>query len=271
MSLVSQALCVIAQAIVKGRTWAGDDVLLQPVYPIEEVLKEGRDPAPVIAVYAEHAKYDVEGRASQGSKTRVELKFIVYNAPGVNRITVRPDSNSTDDVEDALIVDVDTEKAGLTLNVVARQIDAALHADVALWADCWRKMVVKTEDREVRYILIEIENGVKIPAAEIGYTLATIPDPDFGGVPTQAWALFDTALKSTAEGTVLAQVFNLLITEPAGLPDWKQFRDNFALTTAGMAATGLGPFAGVTTDAGEIPQFNELTVTSEAGPIGDGE
>lgn len=267
MSLIAQALCVVAQNIVKGRTWAGDDVLLQPVYPIEEVLKEGRDPAPVIAVYAEHAKYDVEGRASQGRKTRVEMKFIVYNAPGVNRITVRPDSNSTDEVEDALIVDVDTEKAGLTLNVVARQIDAALHSDVALWADCWRKMVVTIEDREVRYILIEIENGVKIPAAEIGYTLSTIPDPDFGAAPTAAWTLFDTALKSTAEGTVLAEIFSLLITKPAGLPGWKQFRDNFGLTSAGMASTGLGPYAGVTLTDGEIPPFNDHTVTSQSGPV----
>jgi len=269
MSLIAQALCVVAQNIVKGRTWAGDDVLLQPVYPIEEVLKEGRDPAPVIAVYAEHAKYDVEGRASQGRKTRVEMKFIVYNAPGVNRITVRPDSNSTDEVEDALIIDVDTEKAGLTLNVVARQIDAALHADVSLWADCWRKMVVTIEDREVRYILIEIENGVKIPAAEIGYTLSTIPDPDFGAPMTAAWVLFDTALKSTAEGAVLAQVFALLITEPAGLPGWKQFRDNFALSSAGMAATGLGPYAGVTTSDGDIPPFTGHTVTPQSGPVED--
>lgn len=268
MSLVSQALCVIAQAIVKGRTWAGDDVLLQPVYPIEEVLKDGRDPAPVIAVYAEHARYDVEGRGSQGRKTRVDLKFIVYNAPGVNRITVRSDSDASDGVEDSLIIDVDTEKAGLTLNVVARQIDASLHADVALWADCWRKMVVTIEDRDVRYILIEIENGVKIPAAEIGYTLSVIPDPDFGAPMTAAWVLFDTALKSTAEGAVLAEIFELLITEPSGLPDWKQFRDTFALSPGGMAATGLGPFAGVTAADGEIPPFVGHTVTPQAGPIG---
>lgn len=261
MSLVSQALCIVAQNIVKGRTWAGADVLLQPVYPIEDVLKEGREPAPVIAVYAEHVKYDVEGRSGQGRKSRVEMKFFVYNAPGVNALTI--DGVST------IEINLDTEKAGLTLNVVARQIDAALHADVALWSDCWRKMVVKLEDREIRYVLIEVENGVKIPTAEISYTIDAIPDPDFGAPLTAAWVLFDTALSATDEGAILAKIFEALIVKPSGLPDWKQFRDNFVLTSAGMASTGLGPFAGVTLPDGEIPPFNEHTVTSQSGPVED--
>lgn len=255
MSLVAQALCVVAQNLVMGRTWAGDDVLLQPVYPIDEVMREGREPAPVVAVYSEHSKANVEGRATQGRSNSVDLKFFVYNAPGTNRVVI--------DGSEVLEVDLDTNNAGITLNVVARQIDAALHTMVPLWSECWRKMVVKVDDRDIRYVLIEIENGVKIPAAEIGYSISAIPDPDFGAPLTAAWQALDAALKTTAEGTKLAKLFELLIVDPLGLPAWQQFRDNFALTDGGLAGSGLGPYQGVTLPNGDVPPFQQHTVTGE--------
>lgn len=256
MSLVAQALCITAQNLIKGQTWAGNDVLLQPVYPLEAVMKEGRDAAPVIAVFAEHTKFDVEGRATQGRGARVELKFFVYNAPGTQRITI--------DGAEVIEITLDTETAGLTLNAVARQIDAALHFGPDLWLECWNKMVLSIDDREIRYVLIEIEDGVKIPAAEIGYTLKAIPDPDFGGPLTVGWQKFDTALKATAEGTLVARLFETLITDPMGLPDWQLVKRNFGLTSEAIGTIGLGPYQGVTLPDGEVPPFTDHTVTPGA-------
>lgn len=261
MSLIAQALCITAQNMVKGQTWAADDVLLQPVYPIEQVMEEGREARPVIAVYAESSKFDGFGRGSQGVKAVVEIKFIVYNSPGLNRFSI-------DGVE-TLEITVDTETAGLTLNVVARQIDSALRKNTPLWADCWRKMVVNIKDRDVRYILIEIENGVKIPAVEIGYTVESIPDPDVVEELYGAWALFDTALRSTDEGVLVAELFKSLIVASAEIPDWQRFRDNFALTPAGLQATGVGPYRGVTLLSGEVPPLTGHTVTGSSGPINE--
>ncbi|KQW30754.1 hypothetical protein ASE36_00165 [Rhizobium sp. Root274] len=256
MSLVAQALCITAQNLIKGQTWAGNDVLLQPVYPLEAVMREGRDAAPVIAVFAEHTKFDVEGRATQGREARVELKFFVYNAPGTQRIII--------DGAEAIEISLDTETAGLTLNAVARQIDAALHFGPDLWLECWNKMVLSIDDREIRYVLIEIEDGVKIPAAEIGYTLKAIPDPDFGGALTVAWQKFDAALKATAEGALVARLFETLITDPMGLPDWQLVKRNFGLTSGAIGTIGLGPYQGVTLPDGEVPPFNDHTVTPDA-------
>jgi hypothetical protein len=66
-------------------------------------------------------------------------------------------------------------------------------------------MVLSISDREIRYVLVELENGVKIPAAEIGYTIEAIPDPEVGRPLYGAWALFDAALKTTAEGAIVAR------------------------------------------------------------------
>ena len=263
MSLVAQAVCVIAQALIAGKTWAGDDVLLQPVDPIGEIMQDGGEEAPVVAVSAERTNFKVDGRATQGICTKVELKIFAYCAPGVLTKTL-------DDGSSIVEVSLDTEKAGLTLNVMARQIDAAFHAENGAWSAAWRKFVTKIEQREVRYVLIEIENGVKIPTAEIGFTVEAIPDPDFGGPVTVAWNLLFDALGATAEGEKLAGLFRALILTPSGIPDWKMFRDNFALTDAGMAATGLGPYAGVTMPDGSIPPLTSGTVSGQSGPIGNG-
>lgn len=265
MSLVAQALVVATHGVLNGRTWAGDRVLMQPIMPIDEVLAGAGDAQkPVLAVFCESTKAETEGREAQGNMVRAELKVFVYICPG------RVDTGDMSEFQ------LDSTTAGLSLNMVGRQIDAALMASSGLWIDAWRKMVIKITEREARYILVEIENGIRVPTMEICYRVDTVPEPDFGNPMTVAWQKLDSALRQTAEGVTLANLFKAMIEEPAGLPDYVDLVNNHGLTPAGLVGTGLGPVtpAAVDDDGFTVPlegvDFNSEfdIVTPDPGSFG---
>ena len=244
MSLVSQAVIAVTHYLLDGRTWAGSNILEQPLDPIGELMKpveQGSEP--VICVYVEKAKWNITGRRTQGDDAEIDLKIIVYVAPGKVKL---PD-------EDALVYELDGTTAGLTLNIVSRQVDAVFHTGDGGWLKVWSRFVYTLSDRTERYLLVEIENGVKIPAIEICYRGSCIPDPDFGSPIGGAWLKLDTALRAASEDKAkLADLFKTLIENPAGLPEYKVFQANEGLTDAGMAATGLAPIPGAI-DGDDMP------------------
>ncbi len=257
MSLVAQALSVTAQNLIIGQTWAGSDVLLQPVDPIGEVLqKQNRDPVPVVAVFVENSMFGVEGRATQGNSSKVNLKVFVYLSPAKREYT-------SGEGEDMISFELDQNTAGLTLNVMARMIDAAFHVQENDWTKVWKKMVRSVDGRDVKYVLVEIESpAIRIPVVEISYAINSIPDPDFGVPMTEGWQLFHDALQSSQEGQILAKLFKHLIENPKDLQEFEQIRNNFGLTSAGLEAAGVGPYQDVTTEAGAIPPLTENTVSA---------
>lgn len=263
MSLVSQALIFTASKVISGMTLAGADILRQPVDPIAEVMQLAqRAPAPVISIYAERVFAEIEGRATQGKNSEVSLKFFTYIAPGKQVVTLE---NGQEVVQFTL----DQTSAGLTLDLVARQIFAALHTRNDAWGALFRRLAYKFQSREERYILVEIENGVKIPASEVTLIVDAIPEPEFG-VPidqSPAMAEFCSALGDSGEEGILASVFRAVIEQPSNLQAFAALKNSFALTQAGLEATGVAPYQGVTTDAGAVPPLNEVIINSENGPI----
>lgn len=249
MSLVSQALVALTHYLLDGQTWADNQIMEQPVEPIDELLRgAGEAQKPVLAVYVESAKMQIQGRETQGEKGMLDLKVFAYIAPGRVKLP------------DGIGFALDGRQAGLTLNVLGRQIDAALHLGAAAWLPVWRKFVFSIEEREVRYMLVEVENAVKIPTMEICYRCSTIPDPDFGTPLYGAWLALDTALRTAGgEKETLADLFKGMIEAPAGLPDYKDLQANFGLTDAGLAATGLAPVPGSTTDVGDPVELTQVT------------
>jgi hypothetical protein len=255
MSLVTQALLIAAQKVLTGSTWAETNVLKQPIDPISEVLRvaEGAS-VPVIAVYVETADFDIEGRRTQGKSAKIDLKVFVYISPGVVKLPEEAGYEFT----------LDGTVAGLTLDMMGRQIDAALHTSTSPWVEIFRKMVPKFTQRMEQFALIELEHGVRIPCLEILYKLESIPDPDFGTpiAGMAAWSMFDAQLRvEGSETTKLADLFKEMIERPEGLSPYQDIINNFGLTAGDFASTGLGPLpAAVDPDTGAVPVLEEITV-----------
>jgi hypothetical protein len=249
MSLVAQALVALTHYVLDGRTWADDRIQEQPVDPIGDLLEQASGAQkPVLAVYVESSKVDVDGRETQGKKGELDLKVFVYISPG------------TTELPEGTVFTLDGRKAGLTLNVVGRQVDASLHFGNPEWIAVWNRFVVNVEERMVRYMLVEIENGARVPTMEITYRCCTIPDPDFGKPIYGAWLAFDSALRAAGgDKILLADLIKGMIENPIGLPDYQDLQANFGLTDAALAATGLGPVPGAVDEDEETVELEEIT------------
>jgi hypothetical protein len=254
MSLTSQAVVAVTHYLLDGSTWAGNRVHEQPLDPIGDLMRPTEEAAqPVICVYVEKARAPITGRLTQGDFTEITLKIIVYISPGKTKL---PDDAGYE-------FELDSNSAGLTLNIVARQVDAVFHRGGSDWLPVWKKLLYQITERVERYLLVEVENGFKIPAIEISYMGNAIPDPDYGAPMTAGWAAFDAALRAAGgEKILLADLFTGLIENPAGLPSYQVLQNNYGLTDAALAATGLGPVPGATDEDGEIVDLEEVDLTS---------
>lgn len=241
MSLTGQALVIIVSKALAERTWAESRVLMQPVDPIVAVLKSDASAGnPHIAVYAEKVEADGLALETQRGCQEVTCKIIAYFPPAVTIIDGEAE------------LDFSGDSAGLGLSLMGRQVDAALHYGNQDWVDLFRKFALKMKDRKARYILVELENGVRIPCLELEYCFDTLPEPEFGRPIYGHWLELDTKLRETSQGAQLANLFKALIEEPTDLPDWAQFQMATNLTDAAFATTGLNPLA-TDDDNEEVP------------------
>jgi len=248
--MVGQALLMIVARALTGRTAAGAHVLEQPVEPIVDVLKHSDgNGAPSIAVYVESSESVPSGIETQSGPVETVLKVIAYTPPSWR--------TSGDDIV------FENEGIGLGLNILGRQIDVALHTGNETWVRLFRGFAKHINARKTRYLLIELENGVRIPAIEISYYFKrTVQEPEIGVPLFGSWLQLDTALRNEGE-TAVADLLKSLIESPTGLQPWQQFQLARNLTDKAFAATGSSPvmfgdvFA-VDEETGEIPTLVDV-------------
>jgi len=233
MSLVGQALLIVVQNMLRNRTWAEDRIFEQPIDPIDGMLREGPESGrPVTAVYFEQAAGSPVGLETQRGAQKITLKVMTYIPP---MVTV---------VEGGVELTFDPTGAALALNVLGRQIDTALHTGNDDWVALFRVFSSGVESRKARFILIEPENGVRIPCMELEYVLNTVPEPDIGRPIFGGWAKLDLLLRAGGgEMTQVADMLKTAIEQPTGLPNWSQFQKSANLSDAAFEATGLAPMA----------------------------
>lgn len=247
MSLVSLATRVIFGEMLKGRTWAEDRIIDSPLDPIAEVLRSTDGSGkPVIAVYTSKATGKPVGMDTQGGAQSIDLMVYAYLPP------------KSVSLPEGIEFTIDNTGAGLALDTMGRQIDAATHYGNEDWVRLWRGFVLNVEEREARFVLVELERGLPVPCVEVKYSLRTIAEADFGREIYAEWAKLDAALRATerADDTQLADLIKGLIESPADLEDFEQFQMNFGLSDAAHQATGLAPLA--VTEDGEAPLLEEL-------------
>ncbi|MER9961640.1 hypothetical protein NKJ72_11845 [Mesorhizobium sp. M0045] len=251
MSLISLATRIVLARLLAGRTWAQDQIYDQPLDPITETLRAANaKPRPVIAIYTGEAKGKPVGLETQGGCQNIRTNVYVYLPP------------SKIELPDTVEFSIDNVGAGLALNTIGRQIDAAMHYGVPTWVKIWRRFVLKIDDKVSRFVLVEIQGGVKIPCMEIIYELDCVADADFGRPLYGAWLELDTLLRADgagSEGEMLAEHIKGLIESPAGLRDYELFQTNFGLTDAAFEATGLAPLSGSVDEGdGSVPDLEDV-------------
>lgn len=234
MSLISLATRVVLARLLVGRTWAGQ-VLDQPLDPISEILRASQQPPkPVIAIYTGQAKGEPVGHETQGGPQAVRTMVYVYLPP--SRI----------DLPDGVQYSIDNVGSGLALAVLGRQIDAAMHFGAAAWLEIWRGFVLQVEERIARFVLVEVQGGVRVPCMEVIYDCRCVADADFGKPIYGAWQKMDALLRADgvgSEGAKLADLIKDLIEAPTGLHPYEIFQGNFGLGKAPFMVTGLAPLA----------------------------
>ncbi|WP_378952076.1 hypothetical protein [Mesorhizobium sp. ANAO-SY3R2] len=261
MSLISLATRTVLRQLLLGRTWAGDLVVDQPLDPIAEVMRHATGkPAPVIAIYTAEAKGEPCGLETQGGPQAIKMMVYVYLPP--SRI----------DLPDGVSLEIDNVGSALALNIMGRQVDAAMHFGNTDWIALWRKFVTRIAEKTSRFILVQIEQGVPIPCLEIQYELTCVADADFGKPIYGGWLKLDALLRAKGtEGADLADLIKGLIEGPQGLPDYEQFQVNFGLSASAVDAIGIAPVLGSADDDGNVPPLNEVTGDPEITVVGPSE
>lgn len=255
MSMVGQALLMIVARALDGQT-AATSVLEQPVEPIVEVMtRSGGSGQPVIAVYVESSESSPPGIETQSGPVETVLKVIAYTPPSW-RVG-----------EDGVVFE--NEGTALGLNILGRQIDVALHYGNETWVKLFRGFAKHIDARKTRYLLIEIEDGIRIPAIEISYCFKTsVFEPQLGVPLFGHWLKLDAALRGAGEDAV-ADMLKLLIENPTGLQPWQQFQMATNLSDKAFAAMGDAPILNngefvVDEETAETPTLGEVDAVPDS-------
>ena len=260
-AFVSFALTLIAERVVKGKTWAGDNIEREPINPLNTLLnplKEDQNvpQRPLIAIYGDKTKTQPTDRDVSTDYAQVDLNFYVFVAPGRTRLPDDEDGNALYQFE------LDGEKANLTLPMIARQIENALRDPEDEWAALWKKFVLGYTEVSTIPILHEIEGGAKVPCMEIKYSIRAKANPDQGVVPPRWKSLIDM-LSVSSEDQILGQLLESLILEDDTNVFDPEMR-RFALTESAFIASGMAPVEGSTDpDTGEGATLTDVGVSVE--------
>ena len=253
MSLVSLALRLVTARMLAGQTWAESHIFDSPVDPIDAATSGGVLPdAPWLAIYTGDVTTQIPGKQTQGAEHSIDLMIYSYLPPADFAI------------DGGLTISARTEGGAAALDILGRQIEAALRFGAQPWTDIWQRLVVSIESSKSRPVLIELEKGPTIQCREVVYTINTVPDPNFGVPLYGGWAMLKDAMDGDAASAPIAGLFAALIAGPADLPSWQQAEAMLGASYAAVRAAGLTPqgetetgephvLAGIVLEQGTVP------------------
>ena len=196
--------------LLRGRTWAGGRVLNSPLEPLEELLS-GDAVRPMIAVFSGTYKGDVTGRELTGARNDLDIIIQLYIPP------VTSDGEESD--LDGWMPDP-MRGAAPALDILWRQVVCCLQGRTGDWNDIWNGVVARYTKVDSRPILIEGDEGIRIPCREITLSCVTISDPPLGEPLRSTYADFEQKLRDGCD-EALADVFKAAAEAPESLPDWQ--------------------------------------------------
>ena len=222
MTIATLALRLITVAALTGATRAGDAV------GDSQLGASQRHDGLAIAVHVDRVA-QVGGLPEASRQGDGEAHLIIELAD-----LVRPDggggwaSPPTDAVLEA------------HLDLLEREICAALLDGDGVWPDLWRRCVVGHVAYEMRRGDPNLANGVRFAGREIAMRLRVIAEPPLGAVPAGFWADF---LAAASEDEALDPLVPDLVSAFAGAaaPSWRQARADLGIASDVLGGIGVAP------------------------------
>ena len=258
------ALRLATVRALRGRTLARDRVHDSEHSAIDEVAVDR--PLPFIVVYTDDAQYNHGDRdlwSTSGNK-RVGSGYqkLVIEIAMTQRMQLVGENGEP--VEDAVQPATDAAME-LNLDIIERQVIAALMDPQSAWAEMWRELVDHIGDHESQRG-VSMRDGVRFAGRQITLSVQLAKEPPAGAPKGPRWTRF---LALASEDPTLAQVVPVLEALLAGhdLPDWQIGRGAYGLTLEEARALQVAPPEGLE-DASPVFGADGLSIGTEID--GDG-
>jgi hypothetical protein len=251
VSLAVAAIKIAALRSLKGRTSAGQAVFDSAVEPFDALRDQG---APVVVIYCDSGKSDVQGRDLFGASQVIDLAFDMFVAQGV----------TVDAGEMEIQIPASDEGNEIYLRSLAYEVEKVLLTEQSTWPELFRRLWFRASDRD----LCEWDRGA---VADKGrrqallraiYKVETIADPTPGAEPEGVWADLLVTMEADEELSDLARYWRQLIAGTSA-PEWRQAQAALGLTLAGIRGIGLAPED--ESKMGEAAQAAEIDVALDDG------
>jgi hypothetical protein len=251
VSLAVAAIKIAALQALKGRTSAGEAVFDSAVEPFDALRDNG---APVVVIYCDSGKRDVQGRDLFGARQVFDLAFDMFVAQAV----------TVDAGEMEIRIPASDEGNEIYLRSLAYEVEKVLLSEQSTWPELFRGLWFRASDRD----LCEWDRGA---IADKGrrqallraiYKVETIADPTPGAEPEGVWADLLAAMEADEELSDLARYWRQLIVGTI-VPSWRQAQAALGLTLAGIRGIGIAPQDD--TEVGEAAPAAEIDVSMDDG------
>lgn len=229
MSLAVAAIKIAALRSLKGHTSAGQAVFDSAVEPFDALREQG---APVVVIYCDSGKRDVQGRDLFGARQVLDLAFDMFVAQAV----------TVDAGEMEIQIPASDEGNEIYLRSLAYEVEKVLLAEQSTWPELFRRLWFCASDRD----LCEWDRGAiadkgrRQALLRATYKVETIADPTPGAEPEGVWADLLAVMEADEELSDLARYWRQLIAGTI-VPEWRQAQAALGLTQVGIHSIGIAP------------------------------
>lgn len=231
MSLVAFALRLVASRLLRGQTWADDQIYNSPIDPVAQwqAVAGVGEAKPCIAIYTGKRDADVTGKMTQGTAATVDMTFAIFLPPSV----------ALNDGE--LTVETTNTGGAMVIDFMARQIEAAFRFGPQPWKQVWDILVLQVLGVSSRPLLYEIDKAVQIPCVEVTFRFKTCPDPDFGASMRPGWQALYDAMLADPDYASTADLLKGAIETPQSLSAWRAAQAALGSSDAALATLAITP------------------------------
>jgi hypothetical protein len=228
VSLAVTAIKIAALRSLRGRTSAGQAVFDSAVEPFDAMRDHG---APVVVIYCDAVKRDVQGDDLFGARQVIDLAFDMFVAQAV----------MVDAGEMEIQILTSDEGNETYLRSLAYQVEKVLLSEQSTWPELFRLLWFCTSDRDFcewgRGAVAD--KGRRQALLRAIYKVETIADPTPGAEPEGIWPTSSPPWRST-RNLPITRYWRQLIAGTI-VPEWRQAQAALGLMQGGIRGIGIAP------------------------------